>query len=135
MVMRVLLILVLIFSAASCYGKNSANIANKPGTEGKMIDPFTLDFGKVSEGQVLKHSFTLKNDSKETLNIKDMHTSCGCAASKVAKKTLAPGESTSIEVSFKTKGYKGLVSQFIYVNTDSADKPLIRFTIKAEILK
>jgi len=135
MILRILLILVMIFSLASCYANNSEKKQDEADNAGKMVDPFTLDFGKVKQGEILKHNFTLKNDSSKTLNIKDANTSCGCTASKVAKKTLAPGESTVINVSFKSKGYNGRVTQFIYVNTDSAEKPTIRFTIKAEVVK
>lgn len=129
------MILVLLFSFASCYANNSGKKENQAVNQGKIIDPFTLDFGKVKQGQILKHNFTLKNDSAKVLNIKDVNSSCGCTASKVAKKTLAPGESTAIDISFNSKGYNGQVTQFIYVNTDSVDKPVIRFTIKAEIVK
>lgn len=135
MILRILLILVMIFSLASCYANNSAKIQGEAANAGKMVDPFTLDFGKVKQGEILKHNFTLKNDSSKTLNIKDVNTSCGCTASKIAKKILQPGESTVIDVSFKSKGYKGQVTQFIYVNTDNPEKPTIRFTIKAEVVK
>jgi hypothetical protein len=135
MAARVLLILALLFSFASCYANNPEKNQGPVVSATKMVDPFTLDFGKVKQGEVLKHSFILKNDSTKLLNIKDVHTSCGCTASKAGKKTLAPGESTAIDVSFNTKGYSGQVAQFIYVNTDSVDKPVIRFMIKAEVVK
>lgn len=135
MILRILLILAMIFSFASCYANNSGKKQGEAVSAGKMVDPFTLDFGVVKEGGILKHSFSLKNDSAKALNIKNVDTSCGCAASKVAKKKLAPGESTDIEISFNSKGYKGQVTQFIYVNTDSVEKPIIRFTIKAEVVK
>jgi len=135
MILKALLILTMIFSFASCYANNSGEKQGKAVSAGKMIDPFTLDFGKVKQGEILKHSFALKNDSSKILNIKDVNTSCGCTASKIAKKTLAPGESTVIDVSFKSKGYSGQITQFIYVNTDSTEKPVIRFTIKAEVVK
>jgi hypothetical protein len=135
MAARVLLILALLFSFASCYANNPGKDQGPVVSAAKMIDPFTLDFGKVKQGEVLKHSFILKNDSKKLLIIKDVNTSCGCTASKAGKKTLAPGESTTIDISFNTKGYSGQVSQFIYVNTDSIDKPVIRFMIKAEVVK
>lgn len=96
-------------------------------------DNSSWDFGKRQEGEILKHSFVLKNNSGETLNIKDINTSCGCTASQVQKKILSPGETTLIEVTFNTKGYSGPVQQFIYVNTDSPKEPILRFIIKAEI--
>lgn len=95
----------------------------------------TWDFGKVKEGQVFKHEFILKNDSDKALAIKGVNTSCGCTASQVKKKVLKPQESTSLEVTFNSKGYSGPVKQFVYVNTDDVDKPVIRFIIKAEVMR
>jgi len=101
----------------------------------QKADPYSWDFGQVKESEVLKHTFVLKNESEKTLTIKDVNTSCGCTASKVEKKILLPGESTQIEVRFKTKGYSGLTQQYIYVHTDSLDKSIIRFIIKADVIK
>ncbi|MBM3250004.1 MAG: DUF1573 domain-containing protein [Candidatus Omnitrophica bacterium] len=96
-------------------------------------DPFTWDFGKAEEKTVLAHEFILKNNGKKPLNITGTHSSCGCAVSEAKKKALQPGESTTIEVKFNTKGYYGQVSQFIYVNTDDPVDPVIKFTVKAEV--
>lgn len=101
----------------------------------EKIDARAWDFGRVREGQIVKHAFSLKNESDKTLTIKDLHTSCGCTASEIKKKALGPGESTEILVSFDSKGYSGEVKQFIYVNTDDIDNPVIRFIIKAEVVK
>lgn len=98
-------------------------------------DPYTWDFGKIKQAEVASHSFTLKNESSKTLNIKAVNTSCGCTASEVKKKILLPLESTEVEVKFNSKGYSGAVQQFVYVNTDNIDKPVIRFIIKADVTK
>lgn len=98
-------------------------------------DKYTWDFGKVKEGKVYKHDFLLENDTGKPLNIKSVNTSCGCTVSQIKKKSLKPQESTTLEVSFNSKGYSGAVKQFIYVNTDDVDKPVIRFIIKAEVAK
>ena len=62
-----------------------------------------------------------------------MSTSCGCTATKIKDKELAPGASTAIEVQFNSKGYSGQAQQYVYVHTDSLDKPIIRFIIKAQV--
>jgi cytochrome c biogenesis protein CcdA len=103
--------------------------------ETKIKDSFSWDFGEVKEGEVLKHDFLFKNSSANTLNIQDVNTSCGCTVSKIRKKILLPGEATSIEVQFDTKGYSGPTQQFIYVHTDSLDTPIFRFIIKADVQK
>lgn len=98
-------------------------------------DNLSWDFGRVKEGVIVKHSFIFKNESKNILNIKEVNTSCGCMVSKVKKKRLAQGESTAIEVSFNTKGYFGATQQYIYVHTDNLDNPVVRFIIKADVVK
>lgn len=116
-------------------GCNSAPALKKVEEKVTANDPYTWDFGQVKEGEVLKHEFLLKNETAKALNIKEINTSCGCTASQVKKKTLLPQESTLIEVKFDSKGYSGQTQQFIYVHTDSLDNPIIRYTIKAEVVK
>ena len=102
------------------------------------VDPVDLhewDFGQVKQGAILKHDFVLKNETKDILKINNIHTSCGCTASESGKKSLLPQESTSIKVTFNSRGYLGPVTQFIYVNTDSIDLAIVKFTIKASVVK
>jgi Protein of unknown function (DUF1573) len=119
----------------------SLNLLNCFAQEGNLTNQAALnelylwDFGRVKEGVELRHDFTLKNDFGKVLNIKGVNTSCGCTGSKADKNKLQPGESARIEVHFKTKGYSGAVQQFVYVNTDNTDNPILRFTIKAEVVK
>jgi len=93
------------------------------------------DFGRVKQGAVVKHDFTFKNETPGILKITGVNTSCGCTASQAEKKSLAPGESTVISVAFDSKGYSGAVKQFVYVNTDNAAMPVVRFIVKAEVEK
>ena len=101
----------------------------------QKADPYMWDFGQVKEGKVVKHTFILKNDGHKTLTIKEVHTSCGCTASEIKQKVLRPRENSSLNVSFNSKGYRGEAKQFVYVNTDDIDKPVIRFIIKAQVVK
>lgn len=103
--------------------------------ENNIVDPNEWDFGRAKRGEVLKHDFLFQNATKGVLNITGINTSCGCTASRSDKKSLKPGESTVINVSFNSRGYAGQVKQYIYVNTDNADPAVVRFTIKAEIVK
>lgn len=129
---RIFLILFcLSFSLQGCYAQSKDKITDRA----EITDPYSWDFGKRQEGEVLKHTFVFKNESKATLTIKDINTSCGCTISKAKKKILLPRESTTIEVQFNTKGYLGPTQQYIYVHTDSLDNPVLRFIIKAEIIK
>jgi hypothetical protein len=101
----------------------------------EKVDPNGWDFGQVKQGELLKHDFILKNETKNVLGINSIHTSCGCTASKSDKKSLLPQESTKITVNFNSKGYLGPVKQFVYVNTDNTDMEIVKFSIKAQIVK
>ena len=62
-------------------------------------DPYAWDFGRVKAGDVLKHEFIFKNDSKKTLTIKDVNTSCGCTVSEIKDKSLLPAQKQNPEKS------------------------------------
>lgn len=127
-----LFFLLIIFSLPACLAQN---IKATP-QEGKgMVDPYSWDFGQAKQGVVLNHSFIFKNQTQKTINIKDVNTSCGCAVSEIKKRILLPEEETMINVRFNTQGYSGSVQQFIYVHTDNPGEPVVRFIIKADVIK
>jgi hypothetical protein len=64
-----------------------------------------------------------------------MNTSCGCTGSMAEKTSLLPGETTLIEVKFNTKGYSGRAQQYVYIHTDNLDNPVLKYIIKAEVIK
>jgi len=125
-------LLCLFFACAALAAENSGNLTQISPQEKAAA---TWDFGRAKEGEVLKHKFTLKNQSANVLNIKSVQTSCGCTVSKAQKQLLQPGESTALEVQFNTKGFIGKTTKHIYVNTDSLDNPIITYIIKAEVVK
>ncbi|MBN2453625.1 MAG: DUF1573 domain-containing protein [Candidatus Omnitrophica bacterium] len=98
-----------------------------------VIDPNSYDFGKVKQGEVLKHDFMLKNNESETITIKEVNTSCACASPKVDKKTIAPGESVPVGIVFDTRGYSGIKKRQLFVHTDSKKNPLVIFEVEADI--
>ncbi len=131
------LVILFTFAQTGCFAQMqvSAQIPLQNKSEEQTNEKYTWDFGRSNAGDVLKHTFTLKNESKKTLNIKNVTTSCGCTTSQITKTTLKLGESTDIEVKFNSKGYFGPVQKFIYVNTDDVDNPVIRLIIKADVVK
>ena len=127
------------FWITGCYSQNQTilrqDVKTAVSSEQEIKDPYLWDFGKVKENIVLGHEFIFKNESKVVINIKDINTSCGCTISEVKQKKLLPGESTVIGVKFDSKGYSGPVTQYVYMNTDSLDKPIVRYIIKAKVVK
>ena len=125
--------IVLLLSVTGCFAQTNpqaiAELPNPPQQQNLW------DFGQVKEGLILKHDFILKNDSQKALKITGTHTSCGCTVSKVEKNILLPGEETLIGVKFNSVGYSGPIEQYVYVNTDDAQNPILKFTVKAQVIK
>ncbi len=126
---------VLFWSLFALFIFTGCTTAQQPKDTGEAFDPYTWDFGQVKEGQIVKHVFTLKNESRKPVRILDINSSCGCTVSEAEKTLLGPGESTAIEVKFDSRGYSGPVKQYVYVHTDNIDNQLVRFIIIAQVYK
>ncbi|MGB2763644.1 MAG: DUF1573 domain-containing protein [Candidatus Aminicenantaceae bacterium] len=122
-------ILILIVTSLFCSG--SFAIAGK-GPKIKFNED-KKDFGKIKQGKVLKHVFKFTNEGDETLTIKTVRTSCGCAAALVSKKEIAPGEEGQIKVTLNTSGEGGKVSKYIQVESNDPSNRYKQLTVKAEV--
>jgi hypothetical protein len=63
-----------------------------------------------------KYRFT--NTGASFVTIIDVHPSCGCTTTALAKKEYAPGESGEIEAKFNFAGHIGHQEKWIYVTTN-----------------
>lgn len=70
------------------------------------FDEERFNFGKVDEGEVVKHTFTFTNTGTEPLVITNARSTCGCTVPIWPKEPVGVGESEAIEVSFNTTGKK-----------------------------
>lgn len=78
-----------------------------------------FDFGTVTEGDIVKHTFKLRNDGAGTARIVKTETSCGCTTASGALKAYAPGEAGEMEVVVDTKGKKGIVVKTVTVTMEN----------------
>lgn len=61
----------------------------------------TFVFGKIAQGEVIRHNFSLKNTGKAPLIISTIEPSCGCTVMRDwPREPIAPGKSATIEVEF-----------------------------------
>jgi len=91
------------------------------------------NFGDLREGQIVSHSFIIKNTGTDTLKIFNVRTSCGCTAAEMPKKILAPGDSTVLRVTFNTKNKKGAQQKYIYLTSNDPQTPKFKLVLKAEV--
>lgn len=78
-------------------------------------------------------SFKYKNEGKETVHIKSVHTSCGCTTASRQKDDIAPGESGEITATFKIGSSTGTPQKTVQVETDDPSAPVTILTLRAVI--
>ncbi|WP_337871798.1 DUF1573 domain-containing protein [Ignavibacterium sp.] len=92
------------------------------------------NFGDIKQGDVVSYNFKITNNGGDLLKIIDVRASCGCTAAQPDKKELQPGESTTIKVSFDSKGRKGSQVKTVRVITNDPEKSDINFVIRCNII-
>lgn len=91
------------------------------------------DFGEMKQGEKKDHTFTLTNDGKSELIIRNVRSSCGCTAVAPSKKVIAPGETAPIKVTFDSRGKRGRQSKSITVITNDPKTPTSMLRISCNI--
>lgn len=91
------------------------------------------DFGKVTDGDIVRHTFTFTNTGDNPLVIQRAKASCGCTVPQWTKEPVAPGEKGEINVEFNSKGKVGMQTKTITVtaNFDGGINKVLR--IKGEV--
>ena len=81
-----------------------------------------FDFGKLKDGDKVRHNYKVKNTGSEPLLIANVQTSCGCTAPSFPKAPISPGEEAEITLEFNSAGKEGRVQKnaLIVANTDNS---------------
>ncbi len=92
-----------------------------------------FDFGTLTAGQQVEHSFKFKNSGDFPLIINNVSASCGCTIPEWPRDPIGPDEEGTILVRFNSKGKEG--PQFktvtIFANTNPATNDI---QFKADVL-
>ena len=92
-----------------------------------------FDFGDMTQGEKKEHTFSLTNNGKSDLIIRNVRSSCGCTAVAPSKSVIAPGETAPIKVTFDSRGKRGRQSKSITVITNDPKNPTTTLRISSNI--
>ena len=67
----------------------------------------SFDFGSMTQGETVLHTFTFTNTGNNKLRISNVETTCGCTTVDYPKESIAPGGTGKIEVAFNSSGRYG----------------------------
>ncbi|MGQ8335948.1 DUF1573 domain-containing protein [Sunxiuqinia sp. A32] len=93
----------------------------------------TFDFGEINQGEKVEHTFTMKNDGKRDLIIRNVKTTCGCTAVTPEKKVIGPNETVPLKVVFNSTGKRGRQNKAITVITNDPKNPTTILRISTNV--
>ncbi|MDX1582022.1 MAG: DUF1573 domain-containing protein [Thermoanaerobaculia bacterium] len=96
-----------------------------------VVEPIQ-DFGTVPKGEVLTHSFKIKNTGDEDLEIIRVQPACGCTVADYDA-VIAPGETGRVEAAVKTEAFSGPINKSVTIQTNDPDTPTAQVAIRAVV--
>lgn len=138
--MRITLLLLSLIVAACGQMYNVVQAAENSAASAKnargniVFEESFFDFGTVTEGDVVTHTFALKNDGVKKVKISKIETSCGCTTASGVLKSYAPHETGEMKVSVDTKGKKGIVVKTLKLTMEGNIKPSIELSLTMNLI-
>ncbi|MCC6722815.1 MAG: DUF1573 domain-containing protein [Bacteroidia bacterium] len=135
------IILVLLFSITSCQNNTKevdANIIETPSKNDKSGDKSNSaemtfehdewDFGTITEGEIVEHTFSFKNTGNKTLLISDVQASCGCTVPVWPREPINPGKEGSIKIQFNSSNKHESIAKDVTVYSNAKTvKKILKF--------
>ena len=108
--------------------------ASNDGWADMVIEEETYYFGTVEEGDIVKHTFKLKNIGTGDLIISEATASCGCTRPDYPFLPIGPQETGEINVSFNSKGRVGMQRKSVKIFSNSSPKVKLVY-IEGKVVK
>ncbi len=99
----------------------------------KFTSSKTHDFGEIKVNTKNEHSFEFINDSKETIKILNVTTTCGCTVAEYSKE-VKPGEKGFIKASYQAPDHTTIFKKYITVFTNTEEQ-FIKLTIYGKVIE
>jgi hypothetical protein len=104
------------------------------GSSGPIVfESSSIEFGELSEGDLAKRRFTFRNQGEEEIEVLQVRGTCACINAQPAQKSIAPGETGSIEVRLDTRGIEGRNEFPLFVHVDADRQKLIELSVSANV--
>jgi len=96
------------------------------------VDEEEFNFGKMDLSEEGKHEFVFTNRGDHPLTLNPGSTSCRCTVSEIKDNDLAPGQSTKVLVTWRSKGRIGPFQQSLTIVTSDPLRPEVTLTTQGE---
>lgn len=104
-----------------------------------VFDRTTHDFGDVPQSQgILETTFEVRNEGKNTLEIGELSTSCGCTTAEISNKSIQPNDTATLTVYFDPNFHEepaDKLTRTVFIPTNDPNKPEAEVKIMVDILE
>lgn len=97
--------------------------------------PASWDFGTIKDDKPVSYTFTIKNNSQETVELTTLPAPCDCMVSMPVPSTMQPGGESKLHVLFHPKGRWGAFRWEVNLKTSLAAHPKITIPLSTFILR
>lgn len=97
------------------------------------FDSEIYNYGKVKTGTVIEYEFVFRNLGKDPLKILKSKPSCACTVSEIQFAELKNGQSSTMKVTFDTKGKTGQQHHNVTLFTNDPAKPIVVLYLQGEV--
>ncbi|MBU0678756.1 MAG: DUF1573 domain-containing protein [Verrucomicrobia bacterium] len=94
----------------------------------------SYDFGKADSGQVIEHTFEVRNSGQTSLEITRVKPSCGCTVANLSRKIVPPNETAEITTRLNLRGRSGRQRKHITVESNDPQNPGLRLTLEGDVI-
>jgi hypothetical protein len=98
------------------------------------VDRAVYEFEEMDSQAKGTHPFTLKNVGNDSLTLKKGGTTCKCTLSELERTELAPGESTTVTLTWTPKNLVGEFRQTATILTNDPTKPRVELVVKGKVV-
>lgn len=99
------------------------------------FDKTNHDYGDVTEGNKVLHTFTYTNTGTDTLKIDQIASSCGCTVANEYERVVAPGHSSKITVEFNSANKSGVTNKTLTILSNAVtEQPAVMLSIRANVI-
>jgi hypothetical protein len=91
------------------------------------------DFGIIDENQYVRHEFPIVNEGRRTLVVSAVKTGCGCASAEISERSLGPGHTAGIIVSYRGRPVATRENIPVWVISNDPAKPVVRLLMTGAV--
>ncbi len=101
----------------------------------QVVGGTKLDLGSIYRGDVVERTVAIKNTGIDTLLLRGVQASCGCTGTILSDNRVAPGQTTSLRITFNSQNFRGPVHKSVTVYTNDPTSPAATIDFTATILQ